>query len=80
MAWLIRFLRRNATYKGLLGGQRGWLALFALFGVARFFGRFVGREPQHLTSERLLPGQSLTIVAIPPPTRAERRAAKRAPR
>jgi hypothetical protein len=80
MGRLIRILRRNATYKGLLGGQRGWLAMFAVFGVARFFGKYVGRDEQHLASERLRPGQSMTITTMAPPTRAERRASARSSR
>ena len=73
----MRILRRNATNKGLIGGQRGWLAVFAILGGARFLSKHVGKDAQHLTSEKLLPGQSMTIRAIPVPTRQERKVAQR---
>lgn len=77
MRFLFRFLKRNATYKGLLGGSRGWLTLFGIFTTFRFFGKYVGREEQFLTKETLKPGQAMTITAIAPPTRRENKAAKR---
>jgi hypothetical protein len=76
----MRLVRRNATYKGLLGGSRGWLAIFGLLGAARFFGKYVGRNVQHVTTEKLLPGQSMTITALATPTRAQRFSAARANR
>jgi hypothetical protein len=77
MRFIFRFLKRNATYKGLLGGSRGWLTLFGIFTTFRFFGKYVGREEQYLTKETLKPGQAMTITAIAPPSRRENKAAKR---
>jgi hypothetical protein len=74
----MRFVRRNATYKGLLGGSRGWLAVFGALGAVRFFGKYVGRDVQHVSTEKLLPGQSMTITALAAASRAERSSAKRA--
>jgi hypothetical protein len=75
---LLSLVRRNATYKGVLGGSRGWMGVFVVLGTARLFGKYVGREPQRLTTEKLAPGQSLLITTGTPPTRAERRAQRRA--
>ena len=73
-----RFLRANAFSKGLLGGQRGWMTLFTVLTVGRFLGKYVGRHPQQLTTERLGIGQSMTIRALaPPPSRRKRRKARR---
>jgi hypothetical protein len=73
-----RFLRTNAFSKGLLGGQRGWMAVFGVLTASRFLGKYVGRHPEDLTIERLEIGQSMTIRAIaPPPSRRKRRKARR---
>ena len=71
-------LRRNAIYKGLLGGQRGWLAIGAVVWAPRLMKRILGRTEQVVATERLEPGQVLRIEAIKRPTRAEDRARRRA--
>ena len=71
-------LRRNAIYKGLLGGQRGWLAIGAVVWTPRLLKRALGRTEQVVATERLEPGQVLRIEAIKRPTRAEDRARRRA--
>ena len=71
-------LRRNAIYKGLLGGQRGWLAIGAVVWAPRLLKRALGRTEQVVATERLEPGQVLRIEAIKRPTRAEDRARRRA--
>ncbi len=71
-------LRRNALYKGLLGGQRGWLAIGAVVWAPRLLKKALGRTEQVVATERLEPGQVLRIEAIKPPTRAEDRARRRA--
>ena len=70
-------LRRNALYKGLLGGSRGWMAVGALVWGPRLMKRALGRNEQVVATERLEPGQALRIEAIKQPTRDERRAARR---
>ena len=72
-----RVARRNALSKGLLGGQRGWLALGALFWGGRAMRKALTRQETFVTMERLEPGQSVTLTAITPPTRRERRAGRR---
>ena len=70
-------LRRNALYKGFLGGSRGWIAVgVALYGP-RLMKKTFGRSAQFLSLEKLEPGQAVRIEAIPPMSRSERRAARR---
>ena len=71
-------LRRNAIYKGFLGGNRRWIAVgVALYGP-RLMRKTFGRSAEFLSRERLEPGQAVRIEAIPPVSRSERRAARRA--
>jgi hypothetical protein len=70
-------LRSNALYKGVLGGSRGWMAIGALVWAPRLVKKVLGRTQQIVATEVLKPGQVLCLEAIPPPTRSERRAARR---
>ena len=74
----IRLARRTAFYKGLLGGSRGWMAAGAVLWVGRDDRRALGRTEEHVSLDRLRPGQGLEIRTIVPPTRRERRTARRA--
>jgi hypothetical protein len=74
----IAALRRNALYKGLLGGSRGWLAVGAFVWGPRLLRKALGRTEQVVAKEVLKPGQTLCIETIPPQSRAQRRAARRA--
>jgi hypothetical protein len=71
-------LRRNALYKGLFGGSRGWLAVGAVMFGGRLLRRVAGKTEEVLTVEKLQPGQAIRIEAIPPDTRRHRRAARAA--
>ncbi len=71
-------LRRNALYKGLLGGQRGWMAVGAVVWGGRLIRKAFGRSEQVVATEVLRPGQVLQLEAIAPLSRGERRAARRA--
>jgi hypothetical protein len=71
-------LRRNAIYKGLLGGQRSWMVIGAFVWAPRLLKRALGRTEKIVATERLEPGQALRIEAIKRPTRAEDRASRRA--
>ena len=64
-------------YKGLLGGSRGWLVAGGVVWSARVLRRMFGRRPEIAATEVLKPGQFVTIRALAPLTRAERKAAKR---
>ena len=69
-------LRRNAVYKGLLGGSRLWMAVGAIVWAPRFYKRVMGRVPEFVAREVLEPGQTVCIEAIPPPTAARRDASR----
>ena len=71
-------LRRQAITKGLLGGNKRWMALGALVWTAHLLRKVFGRDVEILSTERLRPGQAVRIEAIRAPTKIERRAARRA--
>lgn len=61
MGKLLAFLKRGGLYKGLLGGNRVWLALgVGAWGFSKL--RDVGgKEPVLVAKEELRPGQRLVI-------------------
>lgn len=69
-------VRRNAIYKGVLGGSRPWMVLGGIFWFATFLRRSLGKNPVLVATEVLRPGEFVTIRTISPPTRAQRKAAK----
>jgi hypothetical protein len=71
-------LRRNALYKGVFGGSRGWMAVGAALWGPRLAKRLLGRSEEVVAVEKLKPGQFLRIEALRPPTRRERKSARRA--
>ncbi len=71
------FARRAGVYKGLLGGSRGWLAVGGVFWGTRLLRRTFGRTETIAATEKLAPGQFVTIRAIRPESRRDRRAARR---
>jgi hypothetical protein len=68
-------LRRLGFYRGVLGGNRTWVGVFAVLVGARAVKKVVARSEEVAAVEKLAPGQRVTIIAIDPV--AERRAAKR---
>ncbi len=61
-AYLKRSFRFNATRKGLLGGNRFWLAMFGLIQVAKWSGKVTKRgEAPIRFSESLAPGESFVV-------------------
>lgn len=75
-----KFLRYGALHKGLLGGSRGWRAVFFLMFGGRMVRKLSGKVPEILGTETLEPGHLLQIEAIAPMTRREKRAITRAAR
>lgn len=58
---LLRRLFRHGVRRGLsAGGSRGWLAVGLAAGTVAFLRRKVG-EPKVQFTEKLKPGQSMTI-------------------
>jgi len=71
-------LRRSALYKGLFGGSRGWMAVGAVLWGPRLLKRLLGKQEEVIANEKLMAGQWLRLDAVAPPTRRQRKAAKRA--
>lgn len=71
-------LRRSALYKGVFGGSRGWLAVGALLWGPKLLKRLMGKNEEVIATEKLVAGQFVRLEAIRPPTRRERKAARRA--
>jgi len=71
-------LRRDAIVKGLVGGNRLWMALGALVWGPVLMRKVFGRNVEIVSMDVLKPGQALRIEALRAPTKAERRAARRA--
>ncbi len=74
-----RWLRYNALRKGLLGQQGPWLFVFVATFVLRRVNSVLKRGVMPIRfSEKLEPGASYLITHIVPPTRRDRRKARRA--
>jgi hypothetical protein len=73
----VAYARRAGIYRGLLGGDRRWLIIGGTVIVAGRIRRMLGRQPEIVTIEKLEPGHPLRLEAIAPPSRRERRRAKR---
>ena len=61
---MLRSLTRMGVVRGLLGGNRGWLAIGAVATGLRALGRMARKEPKVVFSEQLDPGQSLVITHL----------------
>ncbi|MDO8362323.1 MAG: hypothetical protein Q7V88_05465 [Actinomycetota bacterium] len=70
------FLRRGALYKGVFGGQRGWMVVGAFLWGPRMLKRFLGKNEEVIATEKLVAGQFLRLEAVKPPTRRQRKAAE----
>jgi hypothetical protein len=70
-------VRRRAV-RGAFGGNRTWLIVVGIIWGGGTVRRFFGRQPETLMLPKLAPGQSATVSVVKPPTRRQRRAARRA--
>ena len=61
---MLRSLMRLGVVRGLLGGNRGWMALGAVAGGLRMLGKLAAKEPKVVFSEQLDPGQTLVITHL----------------
>jgi hypothetical protein len=71
-------MRRNAIYKGLLGGSRGWLYVGGAVWVLHVVRRTLGRAETIAAVEVLRPGQGLVLRTIVPATSQQRKVARKA--
>ena len=58
------FAWRNAVQKGLFGGNRTWMTVFAVMGAAKVMRRIAGRTQDIVYREELKPGQGLVITHL----------------
>lgn len=58
-------LRSMALRRGVVGGNRGWMILAGVLWGARLLRRASSRRPEVIALERLQPGQSVQITALP---------------
>jgi hypothetical protein len=72
------YARRAAVYKGFIRGRRGWLVVGLVLWTPRIVKRVLGRHPELVATEVLQPGQFVRLESIPPLSRRERKALKRA--
>ncbi|MEA3076610.1 MAG: hypothetical protein QOF60_1518 [Actinomycetota bacterium] len=56
------FLWRTALRRGLLGGSRPWMTVFAVIGLTRVFKKLSGSEPKTVYREELQPGETILIT------------------
>jgi hypothetical protein len=58
-------IRANSVRRGLLGGNRGWLAAFVAIQVVDILRRAASRRSEHVSIDALKPGEGLVIRTIP---------------
>lgn len=73
----LSMLKRKAIRRGLLGGSTGWMFVGALIYLPRLARKAFGRPERVVATERLKPGEFVRVDAVQPPTRSQRRAARR---
>jgi hypothetical protein len=58
---MLRFLRRTAMVKGVLGGDRRWFAVWSALAVLRLVRRFTTDQPEVVYRHQLDPGEAVLI-------------------
>lgn len=66
---MLRFLRRTAMMRGVLGGDRRWFAVWSTLAVLRLVRRATSDRPEVVYRHQLDPGEAVLIRASPPPKR-----------
>jgi hypothetical protein len=74
---LSRLIRSRALQRGILGSSPLWRAIALVVFGRRFLKKVFGKNPENLGTEKLEAGQFVRIEAIAPPSRRERRGARR---
>jgi hypothetical protein len=67
-------IRRNALQKGVLGGNRGWLAVFLALWMKGVIKKHTAKQSELVAVERLTSGQFVSVRSLAPLTRRQRRA------
>jgi hypothetical protein len=69
---------RRRAIRGALGGNRSWLIVVGIIWGGGTVRRVFGRQAETLMLPKLTPGQSASVTVVKPPSRRQRRAARRA--
>ena len=56
------YLRSRGLKDGVLGGRRSWLVIGIVMWAGRVLKRILSKPSELISSERLEPGQSITIL------------------
>jgi hypothetical protein len=59
-----RRITRMGAMRGLLGGSRAWLGVWAVAGAFKMLAKLVRKEPKVVYCEDLGPGESLVITHL----------------
>jgi hypothetical protein len=70
--------RRAAYFRGIHGGSPTWAYVLLGINLLDRARKATRKRPELVAREVLKPGQSVSFRTIVPPTRSERKAAKRA--
>ena len=70
-------LRRNALFRGLMGGNKQWLIIGAFVWAPVFLRKTFGKRPEHVAFDHLSIGHVLRLEVLPQDTKAERKAYRR---
>jgi hypothetical protein len=71
-------LRRKAIVRTALSGSPFWRSVAVSVLLGRFLRQQAKRTPEKLTVDKVLIGQTLTVAALAPTTRRDKRADRRA--
>ncbi|MCU4184652.1 hypothetical protein K6U06_09800 [Acidiferrimicrobium sp. IK] len=61
----IRYGLRAGWSRGVLDGNRAWIAVGGVAVLGHLLGRVSGAEPDVVFSEKLAPGESFRITHLP---------------
>ncbi len=71
---MIRYLRRRAQFKGVIGGSRGWTILWAVLVGGRMLRRATTDAPEVVFTRELRAGESVVIRSEhPEPSKRKQR-------
>jgi hypothetical protein len=59
----VNYLRRSGMSKGILGGRRGWVAVFFVTWGYQKLKQLAQRDAEIVLSEELEPGQRIIIAS-----------------
>ena len=71
---MLRYLRRRAQFKGVVGGSRGWTIVWAVLMGGRMLRRATSDAPEVVFTRKLRAGESVVIRSEhPEPSKRKQR-------